>query len=139
MLSRIHPSPPRAFIASIGALVACLTVCLALSPRQSMAASPAIPVTPFLDCVRFNGDQANPIYTAYFGYNNAGTVPFNFAVGADNGVTPGSIDAGQPTAFNPGNYPRAFPVRFDGIFITQVSWELNGVTATASANSPACI
>ena len=79
MPSRIHPSPPRAFTAAAGAPVACLTICLALFPRASAAASPAIPVTPFLDCVRFNGDQANPIYTAYFGYNNTGPVQFTFA------------------------------------------------------------
>lgn len=138
MLNRIHPSPPRALCATVGVLLVCLTVCLALLARESAAATPAIPLTPFLDCVQFNGDQANPVYTAYFGYNNTAPVPFVFAVGADNGVAPGSIDAGQPTTFNPGNYPRAFPVRFDGNFIRQVSWELNGVTVTATTTSPAC-
>jgi hypothetical protein len=71
--------------------VACLTICLALFPRVSVAANPAIPATPSLDCVRFNGDQVNPIYTAYFGYNNTGTVQFTFAVGADNAVAPGRM------------------------------------------------
>jgi hypothetical protein len=136
--SRIHPSIPRIFVAAVGAFIACLTICLALLPRASAAANPAVPVTPLLDCVRFNGDQANPIYTAYFGYNNTGPVRFTFAVGDDNAVAPGSIDAGQPTAFNVGNYPRVFPVQFDGIFVKEVSWELNGVTVTASATSPAC-
>jgi hypothetical protein len=88
--------------------------------------------------VRFNGDQANPIYTAYFGYNNTGPVQFNFAVGDGNQVAPGIVDAGQPTAFNVGNYPRVFPVQFDGFFIKEISWELNGATATASTSSPAC-
>lgn len=138
VLNRIHPSQTRVFTATVSTLVALVTICVALFPSVSAAASAAVPVAPFLDCVRFNGDQANPIYTAYFGYNNTGTVQFNFAVGDANQVSPGSIDAGQPTAFNVGNYPRSFPVQFDGIFIKDVSWELNGATATASANSPAC-
>jgi hypothetical protein len=58
---------------------------LAVFPRVSAAADPAVPVTPFLDCVRFNGDQANPIYTAYFGYSNNGPVRFTFPVGDDTG------------------------------------------------------
>jgi hypothetical protein len=95
VLSRIHPSPLRARIAGVGALVACLTICLTLLSRQSAAATPAVPVTPFLDCVRFDGDRANPLYTAYFGYNNTRPVAFTFAVGADNAVTPGSSDAGH--------------------------------------------
>jgi hypothetical protein len=74
--------------------MACLTISLTLLSRQSAAATPAVPVAPFLDWVRFNGDQAIPIYTAYFGYNNAGPVAFTFAVGTDNAVTPGSSDAG---------------------------------------------
>ena len=138
MLSQIHPSPLRASTATVGALVASLVICLTALPGTSAAASPAIPVTPFLDCVQFNGDQAIPVYTAYFGYNNTGPVQFHFAIGADNNVFPGSIDAGQPTGFNVGNYPRVFPVQFDGNFIREVSWFLNGATAVASASSPAC-
>ena len=138
VLSRIQISPARAVTATVATLIATIITCLAMFPHASAAASAAVPVTPFLDCVSFNGDQANPIYTAYFGYNNTGPVQFNFPVGDNNQVTPGSIDAGQPTAFNVGNYPRVFPVQFDGIFIKAVSWELNGETATASASSPAC-
>jgi hypothetical protein len=138
VLNRIHSSPLRACVAAVGTVAACFAICLALFARASAAATSAVPVTPFLDCVRFNGDQANPIYTAYFGYNNTGPVPFTFTVGADNAVVPGSSDAGQPTTFNVGNYPRSFPVQFDGVFVKAVSWELNGATATASASSPAC-
>jgi Bacterial Ig-like domain (group 3)/Putative Ig domain len=134
MLTRIHLLVWRGFSAA----VACLITCLVLLPWVSAAANPTVPVMPFLDCVRFNGDETNPVYTAYFGYNNTGPVPFTFTVGADNAVAPGSSDAGQPTTFNVGNYPRVFPVQFDGVFVKEVSWELNGATATASASSPAC-
>jgi hypothetical protein len=136
--TQIRSSLPRLFVATVGTLVACLTIGLAFFPRASIAANPAVPVTPFLDCVRFNGDQANPIYTAYFGYNNTGPVQFTFAIGDDNAVAPGSIDAGQPTTFNVGNFPRLFGVEFDGVFVKQVSWELNGVTVTGSSSSPTC-
>lgn len=111
---------------------------IALLPSGPAAASAAVPVTPFVDCVHFNGDPANPIYTAYFGYDNTAPVPFTFDVGPDNFVSPGSIDAGQPTRFNVGNYPRVFAVEFDGHFVPSVTWELGGVDAQASASSPSC-
>ena len=121
-----------------GMRLATLAAALALISTASAAASPAVPLTPFLDCVHFNGDSANPIYTAYFGYNNTASVRFTFEVGDDNFVFPGSTDGGQPTTFNAGNYPRAFAVDFDGAFIPTVTWQLNGATAQADANSPAC-
>lgn len=121
-----------------GLRLATLATGLALISSASAAASPAVPLTPLLDCVHFNGDPANPIYTAYFGYNNTAAVPFNFDVGANSLVFPGSPNAGQPTAFNPGNYPRVFAVNFDGAFVPTVTWQLNGVTAQASTSSTAC-
>jgi hypothetical protein len=134
MLTRIHLLVWRGFSAA----VACLITCLVLLPWVSAAANPTVPVMPFLDCVRFNGDETNLVYTAYFGYNNTGPVRFTFVIGDDNAVAPGSVDAGQPTIFDVGNYPRVFLVQFDGVFIKQISWELNGVTVDASASSPAC-
>jgi hypothetical protein len=119
-------------------LLATTATASALLASGSAAASPAVPVTPFVDCVHFNGDPANPVYTAYFGYNNTGPVTFTFDVGDANSVFPGSIDAGQPTRFNAGNYPRVFAVQFDGQFLPNVTWELNGLDATASASSPSC-
>ena len=134
MPSRIVPSPPRA----LRALLAAVAISLTLLSLVSAAASAAVPLTPFLDCVHFNGDPANPVYTAYFGYNNTGAVQFNFAVGDNNQVFPGGADQGQPTAFNVGNYPRVFAVQFDGVFIPNVTWDLNGLAASASVSSPAC-
>ena len=119
-------------------LLAVTATASALLAAGSAAASAALPVTPFVDCVHFNGDPANPVYTAYFGYNNTGPVTFTFNIGDQNNIFPGAIDVGQPTQFNAGNYPRVAAVQFDGHFISTVTWELNGVDATASTSSPSC-
>ena len=112
----------------------------ALFASGAAAASAAVPVTPFVDCVHFNGDSANPVYTAYFGYENTqpGPITFTFNIGDQNNIFPGAIDQGQPTQFNAGNYPRVVAVQFDGHFISTVTWELNGTDATASTSSPSC-
>jgi hypothetical protein len=121
-------------------LVGMTAATIALLPAGPAAASPTVPVTPFVDCVRSNGDPVNPVYTAYFGYENTypGQITFSFPIGDQNNLFPGSIDQGQPTQFNAGNYPRVVAVQFDGHFIPTVTWELNGIDATASASSPAC-
>jgi hypothetical protein len=131
---------PRTTTLVRGGRLAVLAASLALIPAASATASPGVPLTPFVDCVHFNGDAANPVYTAYFGYNNTGGARFSFPVGggANNDVFPGSPDGGQPAFFNPGNYPRVFAVDFDGIFIPTLSWTVNDTTVNATANSPAC-
>jgi len=97
-----------------------------------------LPVTPALDCVAITGTGANEIVVAYFGYTNTGPVSIAFPVGDFNQVTPGDPDAGQPTTFETGAYPKAFAVSFDPAITPSVSWVLNGLTATASAASPQC-
>ncbi len=119
-------------------LLATTATASALLASGAAAASAAVPVTPFVDCVHFNGDPANPVYTAYYGYNNTGPVTFTFNIGDENNIFPGAIDQGQPTHFNAGNYPRVVAVQFDGHFLPTVTWELNGVDATASVSSPSC-
>jgi hypothetical protein len=124
--------------ATLRMLVATVAMAFALMPVASAAASSGVPVTPFVDCVAFNGDATNPVYTAYFGFNNTGPVPFTFAAGAQNVLFPGSPDVGQPTQFDPGNYPRVFASTFDGMFLPSLTWSLNGTDVAASANSPVC-
>ena len=123
-----------------GCRLAALAAGVALIPAAAATADSGVPLTPFVDCVHFNGDSANPVYTAYFGYNNTSTVPFTFPIGAndDNIVFPGSMYAGQPTVYDVGNYPRVFSVDFDGQFIPTVDWVVNGVTVTARTTSPLC-
>jgi hypothetical protein len=60
------------------------------------------------------------------------------AVGDFNNTYPGSQYSGQPTVFDPGNYPRVFSVTFDNYFIPAVTWSLNAIDVTATASSPAC-
>jgi hypothetical protein len=99
------------------------------------AASAALPVTPFVDCVQADATGG---YTAYFGYTNTGPITFTLPIGDQNNVFPGITDPGQPTELNVGTYPRVVAVQFDGQFVTNTTWELNGIDATASANSPSC-
>ena len=120
-------------------IAASLATSLALIPAVSHAASPAVPVRPFVDCVSFNGDTANPVYTAYFGYENTGPVTFSFdPASGENSLFPGANDVGQTRSFFPGNYPRVFSTTFDGHFISAIDWELNGQTVAASTSSPTC-
>ena len=120
-------------------IAASLATSLALIPAVSHAASPAVPVRPFVDCVAFNGDTANPVYTAYFGYENTGPVTFSFdPASGENSLFPGANDVGQTRSFFPGNYPRVFSTTFDGHFISAIDWELNGQTVAASTSSPTC-
>ena len=97
-----------------------------------------LPLTPALDCVAITGTGANEIVVAYFGYTNTGPVSIAFPVGDFNNVAPGDPDAGQPTTFDTGAYPKAFAVSFDPVITPSVSWILNGLVATASAASPQC-
>jgi hypothetical protein len=135
--SRSAASTARRYarLVALGCMVA---VSSALGGSSVSPAGAAIPLTPLLDCVSSSGTGANLVYTAYFGYDNSGSVPVTFAVGVNNQVVPGAQNQGQPTEFNVGEYPRVFAVQFDGVFIPSVSWELNGLLATATTSSPPC-
>src|SRR6185437_11441614 len=135
--SRFHALRNRRGTVGRPALVAALAAGAALVPAVPAHANAPLPLTPFLDCVTSSADPARP-YTAYFGYNNTGPVPLSFPVGDFNNTFPGSQDSGQPTGYDSGNYPRAFSAVFDGAFIPTLTWELNGIEVSASANSPRC-
>ncbi len=68
------------------------------------SAAPAGPV-PSFTCAAANGDGT---FTYFFGYSLEGTTPVTVPLGADNQVTPGGKDVGQPTVFSPGEHPQAF-------------------------------
>jgi hypothetical protein len=102
----------------------------------STPAGAVVGLTHYVDCVAY--DPQSQIWTAYFGFDNTSTAQFTLPVGDSNYVYPGSSYAGQPTEFDPGNYPRVFSVEFDNHFITSVVWSLDGVEVTATASSPSC-
>lgn len=94
-------------------------------------------VTPFLDCVTVDPQSGD--VTAYFGYRNTMASAQVIAVGDNNQIFPESPFQGQPTYFNVGTYPQAFPVTFDPTVFPVVAFILAGLEADASADSPACV
>ncbi len=123
---------------SIAAMISFLLAAVAALAVAAPASASGGSLTPYVDCVSVSGTGANTIYTAYFGYDSTEPVAFNFPVGDNNETVPGLQDQGQPTTFNVGNYPRVFAAQFDGMFITSISWILDGQIATASATSQPC-
>lgn len=99
-------------------------------------AGPVSTLKPILECVQ---KLDNDSYIAYFGYKNNSTVAVELEIGSRNRFSPAPALRGQPVVFLPGRsepYPRAaFSVAFNG---NPLVWLLDGATATASLNSPAC-
>lgn len=111
---------------------------------QRCADQPARPtpgsLAPVAECVIENYNEAGDItgYTARFGYTGAPEGGFSIAAGQvqpyNNQVIPGS-NMGQPGFFNPGPVSNALSLNFTG---GSVTWNLNGRSATLSADSPRC-
>ncbi|NOK67119.1 MAG: hypothetical protein GFH25_541188n388 [Chloroflexi bacterium AL-N10] len=95
-----------------------------------------VSVQPIVDCVV---DNENGTFTAYFGFRNSANDAVNIAIGANNYVSPGPDDQGQPSTFEAGrssSYPNAvFSVDFSG---SSVTWHLIGQSVTASSSSAQC-
>lgn len=91
-------------------------------------------VIPLADCVT---EGSSPGLTqALFGYRNPETATVVVPLGPDNFFTPGAMDGGQPTAFEPGEFHRVFAVEFPSN--GTVTWFLAGVQAPANATLPSC-
>ncbi len=91
-------------------------------------------VIPLADCVT-EGSSAG-LTQAFFGYRNPESAVAVVPIGPDNFFTPGPIDRGQPTAFEPGEFHRAFAVEFPSN--STVTWFLAGVQAPANLTLPGC-
>ncbi len=97
-------------------------------------------LSPIAQCVIENYNELGDVtgYTARFGYQDAPQTGFGIASGQsqpyNNSVTPGG-NVGQPGFFNPGVVASAFAVDFTS---GSVTWNLNGRSATLSADSTRC-
>ena len=92
-------------------------------------------MTPVVDCMVPEGHPDN--FYVYYGYVNPGpqiTIDF----GEQNQVIPGSGFQGQPTVFNIGSYPSVFKALFNAGVFPEITWELDGNTAIATAATPLC-
>ena len=94
-------------------------------------------ITPVRECVTNRGAGVNPRYVAKWGYNNPAT--FAIAVPSipifENTFTDAPYLRGQPQIFLPGQQRGVFTNTFQSGTPT---WRINGNTASAATNSPAC-
>lgn len=123
-------SRARSLLGASGAGFAAATLLLAPSAVRA-------DVAPFVDCVVA---PVPPSVAAkiYFGYANDGTqvsIPFGDA----NPVAPVLGYQGQPQVFATGVFPRVFHAVWNTAVFDDVSWELNGHVASATAASPVCV
>lgn len=121
----------RAALAGLGA---CCVLGGVTVGTQAAQAQSALSLAPELDCVVPTATGL----TAYFGYTNTGPDSITIDIGDNNGIVPGEADAGQPTVFDVGSYPKVFAVNFNPTVFPVVSWALNGLQANADASSPQC-
>ncbi len=77
------------------------------SPRCATTPEPKPTTGVFVDCMQ---PQLDGTYNATFGYQNDEQVTIKVPAGADNAVSPGGPDRGQPTTFPPGRVEHAFTV-----------------------------
>jgi hypothetical protein len=116
----------RAAIAALGLL----TSLALMAPAPASAA-----LTPVVECQEPNPSTGTR--WVYFGYVNDGA-PMNIEFGAQNQVIPGFGFQGQPTVFNTGSYPRVFRAVFNQNVFNAIAWDLNGIQAIATDQTPFC-
>jgi hypothetical protein len=91
-------------------------------------------INPFLTCIepRPGGFVAN------FGYESFEDQPSSIFIGPDNFFTPAPGNRGQISLFFKGYQARAFRIDYQTSSGPILTWNLQGVTAIASVNSPLC-
>jgi hypothetical protein len=109
-----------------------LSLVALLGSASPAAAAGNGPTKPMLECVSVSGDGS---YTAVFGSSNPSANDQVVPIGADNSFSPGASDRGQPTVFAGGRQAATFSIPFDG---TDLTWNLNGRSVTASSASASC-
>ena len=91
-------------------------------------------VIPILRCVRY--DINDNRLTTYWGYSSTFQSPLHLDIGEDNFFTPGILFRNQPADFQPGIHENIFTTSFQvSGSQTQITWFLNGRTATARADT----
>jgi hypothetical protein len=124
MLLRQGSQRWRVYAAAAVAMVA-----LALAASSNAAGG----LSPFVDCMAVSNGSSG----AWFGFSNTSSTAVDVAVGPNNFVSPGISFQGQPVHFGVGTYKHAFFVPFGQS--GEVVWNVNGLQANATGNSPACV
>jgi hypothetical protein len=130
------------WVAGGGLALLAMSVLSLLAAEGAQAAAPAGSLKPFLNCYWDNGDNTVTVSIGVSSTNSSGvSVP----VGADNKITQGAPDRGQPTSFAGGlnNNVWAMTVTYPEIN-AGINWQLAGnsvavdaVTQCASKPMPA--
>lgn len=107
---------------------------LCLVALVSFPRAAAAQVIPLADCVTEGSSQG--LIQAWFGYRNLDSTVVSIPIGLDNFFSPGAVDRGQPSAFEPGEFHRLFAVEIAAS--TSITWFLSGVQAPADATLPSC-
>lgn len=135
---------PRGARRSVRALLVALFL-LVVGAVHAPAASAAT-----IDCPRMGTDVCNDIrpvaecvwdnrdgtMTALWGWSNATADTARIPAGAQNRMSPGDRNQGQPVLFGPGTQRNVFTTTFSG---TSASWRLGNESADVSASgTPRC-
>jgi hypothetical protein len=105
--------------------------CLVAAPGAQAAAVPAGSLKPFLNCYWDNGDGTVTVNIGVTSTNSANVAVY---VGANNQVTQGNPDRGQPETFDPGTHNNlwTFTVSYTEIN-AGINWQLTGNSVAVDA------
>src|SRR3954452_2622873 len=116
--------PVMAVAASIAALA------LVGTPARAQS------VAPLLDCAEYA--PALNLLVATWGYVNTDSTAVVVAPGSHNFFSPPPSIQGQPLIFQPGAFHDLFQTVLDLNSSSAQTWHVNGMTATATLDSPVC-
>lgn len=114
-------------------LTVTLAIALAglLAAPAAHAAAPARSLTPFVSCYWDNGDGT---VTVSVGVSSSNATTVSVDVGADNRITVGAIDRGQPTSFRPGRHENVWAATVTYSDLSRgINWSLTGNTVGLTA------
>jgi hypothetical protein len=114
------------------ALVAVLAVA-GMAPASAHAQ-----LTPILDCASYS--VFNNTLEGWFGYTNSSASQVDEPIGLNNFFSPGVIDRGQPTSFDPGTHHFVFRTAFQvSAGMSQATWDLeNNTVVLQQTSTPQC-
>jgi hypothetical protein len=111
------------------------TVQIAAGVRSSATASRTSPACRALEPVAECIDSTRNGLQGTFGYVNSNEFEVKVNLGSQNRFNPSPEDRAQPTSFFPGTNKGVFTTSFKD----QLTWNLAGKSATASATTPVCL
>jgi hypothetical protein len=114
----------RTWAARGGLVLLAVTLFSFFAVEGAQAAVPAGSLRPFLNCYWDNGDNT---VTVSLGVTSTNATTLPVYVGADNRITQGNPDRGQPESFDPGTHNNiwSFTVSYTEIN-AGLNWQLSG-------------